>query len=224
MAALTLFRSGRLRPRWTFDASGAIWRLMLSGSGLIVGEDRDEAQKSVAFFAVQTADGVPVWKKAGFGEEWWIGIEAIAGDRLYLHGYRKPDMPGHGGIIAVDLRSGSVLWKHERYAFLAADAEKVLAYRELFERRVYTLIDGKSGEAGSEMDAVPPESGEMRRTIDEPPDLLFPEPLADDSVDFAIVNSLLRNESAPSDGRSGAEWLRFGRFVLLNYYRPLGHG
>lgn len=70
-----------------------------------------------------------LWQHATFGEQWWMGIEAICGETLLLHKYTTPSMPEHRGIIAVDIESGKELWRNEELRFDCGLPESMIASR-----------------------------------------------------------------------------------------------
>ena len=135
---------------WQFTARGSIWRIATDGAYYIIGEERDVQHKSASYFCVECGKGKVRWSDRQFGEDWWIGIEACVGGVLYLHGFATPELPGHRGIIAVEVRTGDVLWADEGIAFLAASRD-----------RLHVVRGGITGNQVSELD---PRSGEIRNT------------------------------------------------------------
>ena len=65
-----------------------------------------------------------------FADEWWIGIEAIVGDKVF-HGYAQPDSPWRKRIIAVDL-GRKQLWENKQYALFSVRAPALYGYRDMF--------------------------------------------------------------------------------------------
>src|SRR5450759_102613 len=106
----SLFQKKQLKPAWSYTTEGVLWRLLFSETNFIVGEDRDTEKKEVSFFCLNASNGDVLWKDISFAEPWWIGIEGIVHGKVFLHGFKKPDMPEHGRIIAVDLGTGRELW------------------------------------------------------------------------------------------------------------------
>jgi hypothetical protein len=126
MTASGDLRTGLLTPLWRFTASGVIWRLVAADGGRIVGEDRDLERKKTSFFCLDETTGAVGWKGRSYGEDWWVGIEAVERDTMYLHGFATPAMPGHRGVVAVDVGTGERLWEAEQVRFIRASAERVL--------------------------------------------------------------------------------------------------
>lgn len=155
MKFLSFFTTSRLKPRWQFTAEQTLWRIMFSHDGMIIGEDRNTETKSVTFFCLRSHDGSVVWKDRTFIEQWWIGLTGVTEDRLYLHGFKKPDMPEQKSIIAVDLPKGTILWNNSDFAFIALKPPFVFGYKDLFERRLYYRLDERTGELLEELNALP---------------------------------------------------------------------
>lgn len=147
-----------VKPAWSFSVAHTLWRILFSRNNLIVGEERDTDKKVVSFFCVNAADGKVLWKDKTFNEKWWLGVEGVTNEHLYLHGFKKPDMPEHQGIIAVDLLTGKEVWRNAQYSFLSARYPFVFAFKDLFERRVYCKIHQQNGKIVEELSSPPEES------------------------------------------------------------------
>ncbi|MCZ6776463.1 MAG: DUF4905 domain-containing protein [Ignavibacteria bacterium] len=138
-------RKGELRPIWRYSTKGVIWRVLPSADGKLVGEERDLARKEATFFCLNQMTGEVLWEGISFGEPWWTGIEVIHRETIFLHGFAKPDLPGHKIIIAVDLLTGSTLWRNEELRFEHALGESVFASKEGIEGRLVFELDHRSG-------------------------------------------------------------------------------
>jgi hypothetical protein len=145
MSILSLFKSDRLLPEWTYSASGVIWRMVLAERGMLVGESRDPENKVASFFCLDISSGKVVWSDLRLDEPWWVGIEAVQKDVVLLHAFAKPDMPEHKGIRAFGGASGVQLWRNDDVAYWFGRDDRVIAYRDFFERRVGYEIDLHSG-------------------------------------------------------------------------------
>jgi hypothetical protein len=198
----TLFGGRRLAPDWSFTASHVLWRFLVSGDGMIVGEDRDTDAKSVTFFCIDMRTGTALWRDKTFGEPWWTGIEALVGPRLYLHGFAKPDMPEHHGLTAIELRTGAVLWSNPEISFYAADDTHVIGFRDMFERRVFEQYDAASGAFLGELASVDAGMQDMRNTSFGRTDFVFPEPLQDDEQAMALSRTLFESAGRVDDLKS----------------------
>jgi len=151
MRLFSLFTNGRIKPAWQFEATGQLWRILFSGAGRIVGEDRDEEKKEVTFFCLDEFSGEVLWSGVRFEEQWWIGIETFYDGIVYLHEYIKPDLPQHKKIIALDLESGRLLWRNDELEPLFVAGDKFLAVRSSFEKRVVYELHPVTGSIEKEL-------------------------------------------------------------------------
>lgn len=145
MGIFSFFKPGRFAPKWTFTTEGALWRILFSEHGMIVGEDRDEEEKLLSYFCLDGLTGRVLWDRQKYGMEWWSGIDAIEGNTLFIHGYASPDMPVHKGIIAVDILSGKVIWENPDLRLLSVHGGTVIGNRDFFERRIFYRLDPLTG-------------------------------------------------------------------------------
>jgi hypothetical protein len=155
MSLFSFFTRSSFTPVWACSARFVLWRVMFSGDGLIIAEDRDTESKTVTFFCLDETTGRILWTGKNFGEPWWIGLLGVKDGTLYLHGFKKPDMPEHKHIFAVDVRTGELRWKNSDCAFLAIDGTDVYGFKDLFERRVFYRIDGRTGALLEELGSLP---------------------------------------------------------------------
>ncbi len=219
---LSFLRPPSLKPVWSFTASGVLWRLFPANSGELIGESRDQEKKVASFFAIDGKSGKCLWEGVKLDEPWWIGIEDVTAGVLLLHKFGSPDMPGHLGIIGVDLRQGNVIWTNNELTFWFAHEKSVFAQRMAFEKRKVYEIDALSGKVLREIQ--PEEESELLRRREEAlresgSDLLFPEKGELGRREPTISEILSRVTRTPPDV-SGLEYLRVNDFVVLNYHVP----
>ncbi len=151
MGIFQYLRPRAIRSVWSYKARGAIWRLLFSESGYVVGEDRNEQERTLNYFCLESSTGKPVWEEKKFGQEWWTGIQAIDGNTLYLHGFATPEMPELKGIIAVDIPSGNILWENQDVKLVSAKNGQVIASRNYFEREASYYLDPETGNIKTEI-------------------------------------------------------------------------
>ena len=194
---------------------------MFSETGFIIGEDRDSDQKTVAFFCLNAENGDVLWKDKRYEEPWWIGIEAIVHDKVYLHGYTKPDMPEHGKIVAIDLGTGKILWQNNKYAFLCATNETIYAFRDLFERRLYYELDAVTGEFIRETETPPENVYELKRLCHGRTDFSYPEILNELSADYPAITEFIARHYNRNGLRGAIEYLKSSGRMLFNFHIAL---
>jgi len=187
-------------PAWSFDAGAIIWRFLFDGDGRIVGEARDPERKHAWYFCLDEHSGTPFWNDLRMDEPWWVGIEGIASGRLYLHGYRKPDMPQHLGITAIDIPSGRQLWHNGTLTFLLAVDADVYAMRETFGGMRFFRLSPTDGavveELGEDMERI----SALRQRVNE--ENLFrgyryPQPYRDDHPHYPAISGTVHDIVRP---------------------------
>lgn len=200
-----------------------IWRLLPAAGGNLVGEDRDHTKRTVTFFCLDERSGIPRWKDIGFPELWWIGIEAVYNNVIFLHEFARPDLPDHKKITAVDLQSGHLLWSNEELKFLFAHEECVYASKETFETSLALELDMITGvvlrEFKDQMDYI----NVLRDTAAsrQISDVEFPRPLtSQDASAHQLDQKIARH--IPSDRLRGEiELLEKDDFHVIGYYENI---
>ncbi|MFN0156794.1 MAG: DUF4905 domain-containing protein [Bacteroidota bacterium] len=122
-----------------------IWRLLPTGSGKLIGEERDIESKSVSFFCINQFTGEVLWERRAFGPQWWIGIEAVHREMLYLHGFATPELPGHKMVIGVDILTGTRSWSSDELKFILAADDLVFASKDAAEGELLFELNYRTG-------------------------------------------------------------------------------
>jgi hypothetical protein len=176
MRLFSLLKNEKIKPAWQFRSVGQLWRILFSESGRIVGEDRDEDKKEVTFFCLDEVSGEVLWSGVELEERWWIGIEAFYDGIVYLHEYIKPDLPQHKKIIALDLKSGKLLWRNDELEPLFVAGAKFYAARSSFEKRVLYELNPATGEIERELSEEDEDLNPAQRQLGiGHQDFVFPE-------------------------------------------------
>lgn len=134
-----------IKKIYSFTNKRDIWRLIPSQSGYLIIEERDKESKQVYFSCLKTEDGKILFSELQLDEKYWIGIEAINKNFIYFHKFRKPDMPGHKGVYAFDVKTKKIIWQNDDLIFLLAKDDNLYVYQNNFEGRQYFLLDAFSG-------------------------------------------------------------------------------
>lgn len=179
LSALHLRRKSS--PRWTYTVENIIWRVYPTRVGKVVGEERDPAGKRARFFCVDQGTGSVLWQKAILGDQWWVGVEAVHENILLLHGFATPVMPGHKGIIAVDLEVGAKVWENANVAFISAEGHSLFAWEHSTGERRMVELNCKTGERINSWGERESEQKrvELRHRGKADLALEFPQPFAD---------------------------------------------
>lgn len=130
---------------YTYESIYQIWRILISDSEKLIIETRDVNTKEVFFNCLELLNGKMIFKDLQLKEKYWIGIETIYKDLIFLHKFPKPDLPGHKEIIVFEISSKSVLWENNNFSFLFIYEDHVYCYRQSFESRSFFILDYKNG-------------------------------------------------------------------------------
>lgn len=133
-----------LRPSWTFSTEKKVWRL-LPGNGVLAVELRDTEAKTAEYAGIEISSGSPLWQGVRFEDSWWIVMNRIFKDVLLLQQFVRPDMPTAGGIFAIDLFTGKVLWENRDLSYINASDNLVYASRKSLQSEVVVGLNYKSG-------------------------------------------------------------------------------
>ena len=220
MNLFSFFRSGRLTSDWSYVAGGIVWRLLFTGRGRIVGECRNQEKKTASFFCLDEDSGKPLWQGLSLEEAWWVGMEAVHGDTLLLHGFASPDMPEHRGIRAFDAETGILRWRNDDATYWFGVADRLFAYRDFFERRVGYEIDLMTGELRTTYDQSLQELHDIRRQAAETepmPEMTLPEIMSEGTVEpslQAFVSRVTKGKGVVGN----IEFIRENDILAFNYH------
>lgn len=103
---------------YSFSEGHQIWRIQISSTDKLLIETRDLEQKEVRFSSLNLNTGEEYFKGMQPDEKFWIGIEAVCRDSMFLHYFQRPDMPLHQGISVRSLVTGQMLWENRECRLL----------------------------------------------------------------------------------------------------------
>lgn len=209
----------KLKKLYSYKTKLQIWRLLLSEKNRLIIEDRDTEKKEVFFTCLQAETGKKIFSEYQFDEKFWLGIETIYKEIIYLHKFQKPDMPGHKTIIAFSIEEKKILWENDQYNFLFTKDEKVYVYRQQFDSREFYTLDYLTGELQENLGSDPVPINKMRETlnINSFRNYIFPEVLSEesfDSVSYSFIKTYINNEVT---GR--IECIKFNNLLFMNYHK-----
>jgi hypothetical protein len=141
----------KLKKYFSFKSDKLIWRLLFSELNKLIIEERDPVKREVSFSCIDAEKGGKIFKDMQLSEKFWIGIEIVYKDYIIFHNYRKPDMPGHKGIIIYDISSKKVLWQNDDLIYLLINDDKIYAFRHDFEDKYYVALNIYTGEIKEEI-------------------------------------------------------------------------
>jgi hypothetical protein len=212
---------------YSFSNNRQIWRLLPTNTGKLIIEERDIENKEVFFNCLDILTGEKIFSDFQLDEKFWVGIETIDKDVIYFHKFIKPDMPGHQGIIAFDVNSGSIIWKNSEYSFLFIDEGKIYCYKSIFEGRNFFILDSKTGELIEELGDDVAEINLLReKSLSKQvfqdyifPQMHFPEDVLPENI-LNIFNGI-KNEKVIA---GKIEYALFKDILFFNYHEVLNDG
>jgi len=216
MKLFSLFSSS-LKPSWSYSVSHTLWRIVFSQNNLIIGEERNTDEKLTSFFCLDAKTGKFLWSNRTFNEKWWIGIEGVTNDCLYLHGFKKPDMPEHQGIIAVNIVTGTELWQNKQCTFLTVQEPFVYGFRDLFERRLYYKLNKQNGEIIEELESLP-DDVEQNKQMEK---ITFQFPVGLEERNGELWNAFQRVALVHEENIKSVEFADAGKFLVFNIHLSL---
>ena len=214
-------KTKKLSVAWEYTTKGNLWRLLPSGSGHIVIEDRDIQQKSVSFACLDYATGNVLWKDVQLSEKWWITIEAIHRDVLFLHEYVSPDMPEHKKIFAVDINTGRTRWSNPDMKFFFAHEDSVYAAKVEYEQRRFYEIDLRNGAVLQEVDDQ--YLGVLRETVttNSQQHVDFPRAVNSEYAEDELLKISVQKATAKKNNISFVEYLNLKDYYIFGYYENM---
>jgi len=214
---------GRLLRRETFSVAwrrqvgGVLWSIVPDDEGGLIGEERDPAARTASFFRVRIATGETLWSGVTAPGGWWTGIECVTRGALLLHGFAAPDLPGHRGLTALDLRDGSSLWSDDELVFVAVVDGVVYGLRARSDRRELigrNLIAGGDASVEAAHETRLQDLVKRWRAEAQPP-VAVPEPADAGSDTYARARRLLAGAPV-EEGR--LEALRRGGITIVAHH------
>ncbi|MBI1806094.1 MAG: DUF4905 domain-containing protein [Ignavibacteria bacterium] len=221
MSWLSRLKKNIVGRAWEYQTQGVLWRLIPAENGYFVGEDRDVDAKRVSFFCLDQRTGNVLWEGVQFGEPWWIGIEAVYHEKVFLHEYAAPDMPEHKKIYALDLRSGKTLWSNGEMKFIFAHDGRVYGSKDTLDRRVFFEVDAETGNIINEVDAS--YLNVLKEMIISKRRDVVEFPLVVDTMSVEVPNvkqDILRGVAVPKN-LVQTEYLDKGDSLVVGFYNDL---
>jgi hypothetical protein len=154
-----------------------------------------------------------------FGEQWWIGIEGVHDGILFLHKFAQPDMPEHRGIVAVEIRSGHVLWQNDGWKFEGASGNALFASSRSLTGGMFFEADFRSGITTGEFSSEEAVKQAAKVTTNGIPESeKFPLFLPDIDSGDSEITSLIRNHSDAGRLVGPVEYLELRSLLVYAYH------
>ncbi len=213
-----MFLKTNFKLKFEHDFDSPVWRLMITKPALLTVEERDPEKKDAFYHVFDLRTGNPLLKKFSAPDNFWSGIEAVEGHRVYFHGYKSAGLPYHKGIFVWDLDKGDFIWKNEELGWMFRNQDGIYAFRQKFESQDYFLLDPGSGEVlaelGGDSDKIH-ELAELESLKDDYSAYIYPENFV-----FSAWNTggYLETLFPPDAIKSEAEVFSCNGIVFLNIH------
>jgi hypothetical protein len=216
----------KIKKLYSYSNKRQIWRLLPTETGKLVIEERDTNSKEVFFTCINVKTGKKIFKNFQLGEKFWVGIEKIYKDLIFFHKFRKPDIPGHLGIIVFDITAKSILWETDKYIFLFIHNDELYCYTESFEGRSFYKLNYLAGEIIADLgkDAARINSLREAFTEDNFSDCFFTKQFNPDSESNVDVKNHLNEIRTRSFLSGKIEYINLPGLLLYSFHEiaPLG--
>jgi hypothetical protein len=132
---------------FTFPFNGLVWRLEIDPvTATLFAEIRNEQDKQVSFASIGLASGKLNFTDLTTDERWLTGMECAHNGVLLLHHYESASSPIHKGIMAIDGRTGQLLWSDYSRGFDHLSINGPVMYDQRIQPRKFFVADIKTGE------------------------------------------------------------------------------
>ena len=211
----------KIKKKYSFKSKRQIWRIIPTETNKLIIEEREPDKKQVYFNCFQTDTGKKIFKDLQLDEKFWVGIEKVYNDVIFFHKYLKPDMPGHKGIIALEIENEKIKWENKDLTFLFPLDDMIYTCAETFEGRNHFALDYKTGEVLEAFGNDPSKISALReRSIENEnsKNYLFPNIYYNDINDLEELKSFfegLKNKCLIS-GR--IELIRLDSMLIFSYH------
>lgn len=213
----------KIKKHFSIKPGRQIFRVLITPLGKLIIDSRDLNTKEAFFSCIEPDTKKGIFKDFQLEEKYWIGIEAMIGDIIYLHKFAKPDMPGHKEIIAIDILSQKTLWTELKYSFLFAYENMIYCYLQKFEEREFVALDYLTGEIkenfGSDYSKINEryEKSEKEKYSNE---FKFPDIFTGIGIPETFYVNITHEEEIEGD----IEYLLYDDLILLNYHKKNDNG
>jgi len=218
----------KIKKEYTFSNNKQIWRLIPTETGKLVIEERDPELKEAFFSCIDINSGKKIFNKLMIEEKFWVGIEKVYTDIIFFHKFRKPDMPGHRGLIAFDINYKNILWRNEDYIFLFIYNDELYCYKEKFESRQYVKLNYKTGKLLEEIGDNAVEISALKERIlseENPEGYHFTEQFFPETENNEEVKKFLSEEKNQNAVSGKIDYILLQNLLFFSYHKiqPLGN-
>lgn len=110
-------------------------------------ELRDAGQKAVSWALMDLSLKKVLWQQSPPATDWWTTLAGFAGNRIFLHNYRFPDIPEPTDLLALSTAEGELEWALPGCVFVRdlPNFEQIIVAQKQGESVQYRLCDSDFG-------------------------------------------------------------------------------
>jgi hypothetical protein len=206
--------SKKLRLNFSYSFSGQIWRILAEAeTGIIVAEIREGNSRKTDFAAIY--QNKLLYESVPLPEKWWISAVALQQGILILQTYPDSQTPVPKGILALDVRTASLLWQYPQLNYIGINKSElaVMASELTDSGQVYQLINLKTGKVTEmlpeeNLPASQPESAEK---------IIFPRHYTSENKYFPVIVSFLEQKLKIRTEKA-VDYAEYQHLLIISYY------
>lgn len=217
----------KIKKLYNFSNKRQIWRLLPTENNLLIIEERDKEKKEVYFNCINIISGKEIFSNLQLEEKYWLGIETVYDNKIYFHKFTKPDMPGHKGIIALNIATQQVIWENPDLSFLFLRDNKVYCYTTLFEGRNFKVLNSETGEVEEELGSDTKKINEIREKVMESESFegyKFAQPFDPAIEPDPRINRIINDYKTDLVISGPVEFIKYYNILLFNFHEVLQNG
>ncbi len=110
-------------------------------------ELRDAGQKTVSWALMDLSLKKVLWQQSPPATDWWTTLAGFAGNRIFLHNYRFPDIPEPTDLLALSAAEGEMKWALPGCVFVRdlPGFEQIIVAQKQGKTMQYRLCDSELG-------------------------------------------------------------------------------
>lgn len=209
---------------WHFRAKPGqiIWKLLISPTGILAGEERHPDEKTASLFALDVTSGKTLWRDKQIDEQWWFNSEQATSENIYIHKFRQPDMPEALGILVMNIHTGDLRWEQPDVAMLFELNDKLYAQREGYGQKEFFSLDARTGEVleafGSEQDQI---LSLRALVVDQDMHSQFSIPVTPEDESFGAISGILSMTLSHGELRGSIDFAEYGNLIVFSYHERI---
>lgn len=198
---------------FTHSFSQTIWRILPHPTrNEWALELRDADLKTVSWALLDlTLPGLR-WHTTPEASDWWSTLTAFAGDNLYIHNYRFPDIPEPTDLLSVSATDGTLGWVLPGWLFVndVPQSGTLIVTKKMPETIQYQLCDARSGLL---LDSI--DQGDI--PVPLPPNYRMPNRYETQDIYFDVLSAFLE-KIVRVRGPIAVDYLEANPYLVFSYY------